>query len=47
MEMTQAVGTVESNAIHLAKEVSIEMCKALDMHLSAMIGLFHQYYKHH
>lgn len=47
MEMTQAVGTIESNPIGLGREVSEEMTKALDMHLSAMISLFHQYYKHH
>lgn len=47
MDMTQAVGTVEANPIRLGKETSEEMVKALDMHLSAMVELFHQYYKHH
>lgn len=47
MEMTQSVGTVEANPIRLNKEVSEEMVRALDTHLSAMIALFHQYYKHH
>lgn len=47
METMQAVGTVEANPIHLKKEISEEMVRALDTHLSAMIALFHQYYKHH
>lgn len=36
-----------SNPIRLDKAITQEMCKALDMHLSALIALFHQYYKHH
>lgn len=47
MEMTQAIGTVEANPIRLSKNVSEEMVSALDTHLSALIALFHQYYKHH
>lgn len=47
MEMTQAVGTVEANPIGLNKEVTEEMVKSLDTHLSALIAIFHQYYKHH
>lgn len=47
METTQTLGAIEANPIRLTKQVSQEMVKSLDMHLSAMISLFHQYYKHH
>jgi starvation-inducible DNA-binding protein len=40
-------GSIEKNPIRLGKEIAEQMCRALDMHLSAMIALFHQYYKHH
>ncbi|MES2963397.1 MAG: DNA starvation/stationary phase protection protein [Bdellovibrionota bacterium] len=38
---------VERNPIRLKEEACNEICKSLDMHLSALIQLFHQYYKHH
>ncbi len=38
---------VERNPIRLNEEACGEVCKYLDMHLSALIQLFHQYYKHH
>jgi starvation-inducible DNA-binding protein len=38
---------VERNPIRLREEACVEVCKSLDMHLSALIQLFHQYYKHH
>ena len=47
MDMSRAVGAIEGNPIRLPKAVTEEMCQALDMHLSAMVELFHQYYKHH
>ncbi len=47
MQTTQEVGTIENNPIRLKPEVTQAMCKALDMHLAALISIFHQYYKHH
>lgn len=47
METTQEVGTIAVNSIRLKEDVTQAVCKALDTHVSAMIALFHQYYKHH
>ncbi|HVK60563.1 MAG TPA: DNA starvation/stationary phase protection protein [Bdellovibrionales bacterium] len=43
----ESVAPVSRNPIGLKKDVAEEMCRSLDMHLSALIALFHQYYKHH
>lgn len=47
MDVTQPVGTVGMNPLRLNHKAAEEMVKALDMHLSALVALFHQYYKHH
>jgi starvation-inducible DNA-binding protein len=43
----ESVAPISKSPIGLSQEIAEQMSSSLDMHLSALIALFHQYYKHH